>query len=74
VGILVFVNYFPRSLIVLLTIVRYWSTAATSEMTHQSGASQNVRQEFLDYGELPDTRDFNYRAINDEYPVFAFGE
>jgi hypothetical protein len=52
---------------------RYWSTAAIDSMTQQSGASDSVRQYFLDYGDLPNTHDSNYRAINDKYPVFAFG-
>jgi hypothetical protein len=51
----------------------YWSTAASSSMTYQSGADVTVRGNFLNKGDLPNTQDTNYRAINDNLPVFGFG-
>jgi hypothetical protein len=50
----------------------YWSTAAASSMTYQNGADVTVRQNFLSNGVLPNIQDSNYRAISDDYPVFAF--
>jgi hypothetical protein len=40
-------------------------------MTYQSGASDTVRQNFLSNGNLPNTQDTNYRAINDNYLVLS---
>src|ERR1039458_10382122 len=48
----------------------YWSTAASSSMTYQSGQDIVVRQNFLSNGNLPNTQDSNYRAINNDWPVF----
>jgi hypothetical protein len=42
-------------------------------MTYQSGADVTVRGNFLNKGDLPNTQDTNYRAINDNWPVFGFG-
>jgi hypothetical protein len=42
-------------------------------MTYQSGADVTVRGNFLNMGDLPNTQDTNYRAINDNWPVFGFG-
>ncbi|KAH9214693.1 hypothetical protein DL95DRAFT_425499 [Leptodontidium sp. 2 PMI_412] len=50
----------------------YWSTAATSSMTYQSGSDSTVRQNFLSNGALPDTQDTNFRGISSSWPVFAF--
>ena len=51
----------------------YWSTAAVNDMTFQSGADVTVRGNFISNGVLPNTQDTDYRAINDNWPVFAFG-
>jgi hypothetical protein len=51
----------------------YWSTAASSSMTYQSGTDVTVRGIFLNNGVLQSTQDSNYRAISDNWPVFAFG-
>jgi Domain of unknown function (DUF5127) len=51
----------------------YWSTAAASSMTYQSGPDVTVRGNFLNNGTLPNTQDSNYRAINNDWPVFGFG-
>lgn len=50
----------------------YWSTAASSDMTYQSGIDVTVRGNFLNSGVLPNTQDSNYRAISNNWPVFAF--
>jgi hypothetical protein len=41
-------------------------------MTYQSVHDTIVRQNFLDNGDLPNSQDTNYRAINDNWPVFGF--
>lgn len=50
----------------------YYATNAVSGMTYQSGEDTSVRGSFTSNGKLPDTQDTNYRAINDDYPVFGF--
>ena len=50
-----------------------FSTAATASLTTQSGADSAVRSQFAGFGLLANTNDTNQpRAINDNYPVFAF--
>jgi hypothetical protein len=49
-----------------------WSTPQRSGLTYQSGQDVVVRGQFLANGTLSDTNDTNYRAINDNWPVFAF--
>lgn len=41
-------------------------------MTYQSGRDVDVRQTFLSNGSLTGTQDTNYRAISDNWPVFAY--
>jgi hypothetical protein len=41
-------------------------------MTYQSGQDIAVRQAFLSNGSLANTQDTNYRAISDNWPVFAY--
>ncbi|KAE9367621.1 DUF1793-domain-containing protein [Stipitochalara longipes BDJ] len=50
----------------------YWSTAATSALSYQSGQDIIVRANFLNNGTLPNTQDTNYRAINNDWPIFGF--
>lgn len=52
----------------------YWSTAVSTGMTYQSGADVTVRGNFVGSGSLPNTQDSNYRATDDNYPVFGFGK
>jgi hypothetical protein len=52
----------------------YWSTASTSGLTHRSGVDVAVRQSFVQNGKLDNTQDTKYRAINQQWPVFAFGK
>lgn len=41
-------------------------------MTYQSGQDTVVRGNFLNSGVLPNTQDTDYRAINSDWPVFAY--
>jgi len=50
----------------------YYATENTADLTHQSGADVDVRGQFLANGYLADTTDTDYRAIDDDYPVFGF--
>lgn len=50
----------------------YYATDNTADLTYQSGADVDVRGQFLDNGYLADTQDTDYRAIDDDYPVFGF--
>ncbi|KAK6074358.1 glutaminase A [Seiridium cupressi] len=52
----------------------YWSTADTDGITYQSGIDVDVRNNFIQNGKLSDTKDTNFRAINDSWPVFAFAK
>ncbi len=49
-----------------------WSTPATSGLSFQSGQDIVVRAQFVDNGVLANTNDANYRAIQDDWPVFGF--
>lgn len=54
-----------------------WGTAllATVQqpgLTSQSGSATTVRNQFITKGVLTTANDTNYRAINDNYPVFAY--
>ncbi|EME49235.1 hypothetical protein DOTSEDRAFT_58479 [Dothistroma septosporum NZE10] len=50
----------------------YYSTANVNGLTFQSGADTTVRGNFAKSGTLPNTRDANYRPINQAYPVFGY--
>ncbi|KAH6652732.1 glutaminase GtaA [Truncatella angustata] len=52
----------------------YWSTADTTGITYQSGIDVDVRANFANNGKLSNTKDTNYRAINSQWPVFAFSK
>lgn len=52
----------------------YYATENVAALTHQSGADNTVRMQFIDNGYLANTADTNYRAINDAYPVFGFSK
>ncbi|HSZ43075.1 MAG TPA: DUF5127 domain-containing protein [Trebonia sp.] len=49
-----------------------WSTPATSNVTWQSGEDIVVRAQFVGNGSLANTNDTDYRAIQDNWPVFGF--
>ncbi|CZT46899.1 probable glutaminase GtaA [Rhynchosporium secalis] len=50
----------------------YWATKKTDKLTYQSGSDVDVRGAFQSNGKLADTKDTNYRPINQAYPVFGF--
>ncbi|PBP22484.1 glutaminase GtaA [Diplocarpon rosae] len=50
----------------------YWATKDSENLTYQSGADVDVRGTFQSSGKLPNTKDTNYRPINQDYPVFGF--
>jgi hypothetical protein len=49
-----------------------WATAAAAGLSYQSGQDVVVRGQFVANGSLGDSNDTNYRAISDNWPVFAF--
>ncbi|MBE7211600.1 MAG: DUF5127 domain-containing protein, partial [Gluconacetobacter diazotrophicus] len=50
-----------------------FATQTTGTLTVQSGADNSVRSQFAGFGTLTGANDQNQpRAINDDYPVFAF--
>ncbi|KAI1336792.1 glutaminase A [Xylariaceae sp. FL0016] len=50
----------------------YWSTSDEDDLTWQIGADTDVRGAFTSNGSLPNTVDTNFRAVNDDWPVFGF--
>ena len=50
----------------------YWATDNVAGLTFQSGADTDVRSAFTTSGALKNTKDTNFRAINDDYPTFGF--
>ncbi|KAI0402538.1 glutaminase GtaA [Xylaria palmicola] len=52
----------------------YWSTGNTRGLTYQSGSDVDVRGTFKSSGVLPNTKDTNFRAVNNNWPVFGFAK
>jgi len=50
----------------------YWATDNVANLTFESGIDTDVRAAFTTHGVLTNTNDTNYRAINENYPTFAF--
>ncbi|KAH8690740.1 glutaminase GtaA [Talaromyces proteolyticus] len=50
----------------------YWSALSGNGLTYQSGQDIVVRGQFQNNGVLLNSSDTNYRAINDDWPVFGF--
>ncbi|OTA98748.1 hypothetical protein M426DRAFT_69183 [Hypoxylon sp. CI-4A] len=50
----------------------FWSTKDVDNLSWQSGADSDVRGAFINNGVLPNTKDSNYRAVQDNWPVFGF--
>lgn len=48
------------------------SNFQTVSATYQTGADVTVRAQFVNNGRLPNTQDTAFRAIQDNWPVFAF--
>jgi hypothetical protein len=49
-----------------------WATPVASNLTYQSGQDLVVRGQFVGNGTLANSNDTNYRAISNNWPVFAF--
>src|SRR5579875_1970577 len=49
-----------------------WATPATGQLSWQSGQDVLVHAQFVADGVLTDSNDTNYRAIDDDWPVFGF--
>ncbi|ESK94383.1 glutaminase, partial [Moniliophthora roreri MCA 2997] len=49
----------------------FYSTPNTVGATFQTGADVTVRAQFINNGRLPNTQDTNFRAISNNWPVFA---
>lgn len=43
-------------------------------ISYQTGVDLTVRGNFVTNSTLPNTKDTTFRAINDDWPVFAFAE
>lgn len=50
----------------------YYMTHSSGQLSHQSGQDTKVRTRFMNKGHLANTKDQRYRAISDDYPVFAY--
>lgn len=50
----------------------YWATDVSDSTTYQSGEDTVVRGQFSSNGTLTNSVDTNYRAIQNDWPVFAF--
>ncbi|KAF7966198.1 hypothetical protein HWV62_39706 [Athelia sp. TMB] len=50
----------------------YYSVSSTSATTYQTGQDVVVRGQFISNGALANTQDTAFRAIQDDWPVFAF--
>ncbi len=49
-----------------------WATPSSGQFSYQSGQDIVVRGQFVSNGALANSNDTNYRAINDDWPVFGF--
>ena len=49
-----------------------WATPDSARLSYQSGQDIVVRAQFVSNGRLTNGNDTNYRAINDNWPVFGF--
>lgn len=52
----------------------YWSTSDSDGLSYQSGSDTDVRGAFKSKGALPNTKDTNFRAVNNNWPVFGFAK
>lgn len=50
----------------------YYATEDNNDLTYQSGSDDDVRKQFKNAGKLSNTKDTNFRSIDDNYPVFGF--
>lgn len=49
-------------------------TGGGTDVTYQSGADTDVRGQFTSHGNLSNTQDTNFRAINNDFPVFGLAK
>ncbi|HSZ43340.1 MAG TPA: DUF5127 domain-containing protein [Trebonia sp.] len=49
-----------------------WGSPRAGNLTYQSGYADDVRNQFATAGSLANTNDTDFRAIDDNQPVFAF--
>ncbi|KAG6880386.1 hypothetical protein C0992_007797 [Termitomyces sp. T32_za158] len=49
----------------------FYSTSNAFNATFQSGSHDDVRIQFINYGRLPNSRDTDFRPIEDGWPVFG---
>ncbi|KAF9008954.1 DUF1793-domain-containing protein [Cyathus striatus] len=52
----------------------FYAIEKTSTTTYQTGADVTVRAQFVNSGKLLNTKDTNFRAISNNWPVFAFAQ
>lgn len=50
----------------------FYATPSVSGTTFQTGQDIVVRAQFVNSGKLPNTQDTAFRAVQDDWPVFAF--
>jgi len=50
----------------------YYSTKTSDALTFQSGSDDDVRGAFVTDGKLKNTKDIDFRPINEDFPVFGF--
>lgn len=50
----------------------YYATDSSDSLTYQSGSDATVRGAFASDGKLANTKDTDFRAINDEWPVLGY--
>ncbi|TGJ82139.1 hypothetical protein E0Z10_g6633 [Xylaria hypoxylon] len=52
----------------------YWSTGDADGLTYHSGSDVTVRTAFKNEGVLPNSKDTDFRAVNNNWPVFGFAK
>jgi hypothetical protein len=59
----------------LIDIISYvLAVVQSTGTTFQTGQDIIVRAQFINNGVLPNTQDTNFRAVQDDWPVFAFAK
>lgn len=69
-GVTLYVILNPSVMIADLQL-QYYATDSADGLTTQSGADTDVRGAFASNGKLDNSKDSNFRAISDAWPVFA---
>ncbi|EJD04154.1 DUF1793-domain-containing protein [Fomitiporia mediterranea MF3/22] len=52
----------------------FYSVVKNSDTTYQTGQDTVVRGQFIDNGVLANTQDTNFRAVQDNWPIFALAQ